>query len=189
MTKVSPGMMRLLSSLLPTKRLLLDARSAVKAFMRGRSNKLNGATSGACAAPTAPNSMTPAQIQAKSLANRGGRISLRCFIRSESPLFRKRIDRIQGPNVDAAIADRRAGITFLIEVIDCQRRPVRASFEHRDFPARAGDIDLAVSSYRRRENAFHGPGEPALLKNPACPWVERGQHTSAFHQIEHVLID
>src|SRR5882762_2995295 len=131
MTKVSPGMMRLLSSLLPTKRLLLDARSAVKAFMRGRSNKLNGATSGACAAPTDPNSLTPAQIQAKSLANRGGRISLRCFIRHQSPLalFRKRIDRIQGPNVDAAIADRRAGITFLIEVIDCQRRPVRASFE------------------------------------------------------------
>ncbi len=45
-TKVSPGMMRLLSSLLPTNGFPLETRWAEKVFMRGRSRRLKGSRSG-----------------------------------------------------------------------------------------------------------------------------------------------
>src|SRR5579859_5039058 len=71
MAKVSPGMMRLLSSLLRTKGFSLDTRCAEKVFMRGRSNRLNGAVSGACATPAPAKRMIHPQARTKRRAHDG----------------------------------------------------------------------------------------------------------------------
>src|ERR1700745_1546811 len=47
-TRVSPGMILLLSSLLPTNGLLLDVLWAEKDFRRGRSERSDGWIAGAC---------------------------------------------------------------------------------------------------------------------------------------------